>query len=188
MFHDVAEYIWQALGVAAAEAEAAAARVASEHTAAMRSETTRLTAEITSVRRALSGERDDATARLAAMTSRVSNLELEIDELRRLLAEAEAAPRAPPPPPPADDSDSDGEMISAAAFLKGDDGVKNAKTALSKELNARPKKEKSGRFGAALDRMVERCGLTLNCAQFQLSNLSCDELPSNFAFSMKRWH
>jgi Mg2+ and Co2+ transporter CorA len=146
---------------AAAEAEAAAERVRSEQSTKTRAEVTRLETEVTTTRRALSGERDDATARLAEVTSRVASLEAEIADLRRQLADAEeAATRAPQAAPPAEDSDSDGEMISAAAFLGGQKTIASEEQIDDTPLAAAaaaPKAKKRG-FGALLAGAIDRAG------------------------------
>ena len=78
---DAAKKTIEDLRSALAEAEAKAEKLGEEHQAALRAEQQRFLDETSATREELMKERDDATARLGQMATRIAGLEAQIDEL-----------------------------------------------------------------------------------------------------------
>ena len=88
---DAAKKTIEDLRSALAEAEAKAEKLGEEHQAALRAEQQRFLDETSATREELMKERDDATARLGQMATRIAGLEAQIDELNKALKAAEQA-------------------------------------------------------------------------------------------------
>ena len=113
---DAAKKTIEDLRSALAEAEAKAEKLGEEHQAALRAEQQRFLDETSATREELMKERDDATARLGQMATRIAGLEAQIDELSKALKAAEEATAAAEAAAKAKEEDDgdDGEISYAA--------------------------------------------------------------------------